>query len=72
VRFAALGPGAFAAGHIWVTSFLQDSAVKVDPGSLLVTSAVVTGRGPTGIAVGLGSLWVANAGDGTLVRIDIE
>ena len=42
---------------------------------MTVTETVTTrqvGDFPTAVAVGHGSVWVANAGDGTLSRIDPE
>ena len=35
-----------------------------------VVQTIPVGNGPTGVAVGDGSVWVANASDGTLSRID--
>ena len=34
------------------------------------TDPVRVGARPSGVAVGEGAVWVANAGDGTLTRID--
>lgn len=67
----ALGRSVYAAGSIWITSFLQDAVLKIDPVTLEVTGSVATGRGPAGIGVGLGAVWVTNSQDGTLVRIDV-
>jgi YVTN family beta-propeller protein len=44
--------------------------VRIDPGTRSVTATVPVGHSPAGIAVGEGSVWVANAGDGTVTRID--
>lgn len=68
---AELGPGVLAAGTLWLPSFLRDEVLKVDPASLQVTGAVATGQGPSGIGTGLGSVWVTNGKEGTLVRIDV-
>ena len=35
-----------------------------------VTTTIPVGRSPAGVAVGAGSVWVANSGDGTVTRID--
>jgi YVTN family beta-propeller protein len=37
-----------------------------------VTTAIRVGRSPLGVAVGEGSVWVANYEDGTVSRIDPE
>jgi streptogramin lyase len=42
---------------------------RIDPNSLQVT-AIRVGRGPSGVAVGAGSVWVANGLERTLTRID--
>jgi YVTN family beta-propeller protein len=41
----------------------------VDPGSGRITSQYRVGRGPSSLAVGAGSVWVANSRDGTIARI---
>lgn len=51
------GGGALTAGTIWLASFGQDAVLKIDANSLQVTGTVATGRGPGGIAAGLGSIW---------------
>jgi len=35
-----------------------------------VVTTIAVGRSPEGVAVGAGSVWVANSGDGTISRID--
>ena len=47
-----------------------DSVALVDPDSVRVVDHVVVGRRPVALAVGHGSVWVANADDGTVSRID--
>jgi DNA-binding beta-propeller fold protein YncE len=42
----------------------------IQDGSKVVYDQGAVGRSPTGIAVGLGSVWVANSRDGTVSRID--
>jgi peptide/nickel transport system substrate-binding protein len=46
------------------------AVVRIDPATNSVTTTIPVGRSPTGIAVGLGSVWVANNRDGTVSRID--
>jgi YVTN family beta-propeller protein len=44
--------------------------MRIDPVSGKVVTTVPVGNGPTGIAFGAGSVWVANSLDGTVMRID--
>ena len=53
----------------WPTG-VDGAVVRIDPATNSVTTTIPVGRGPTGIAVGLGSVWVANSRDGTVSRID--
>jgi hypothetical protein len=47
----------------------RDLAIRVDPDSGSQEEAEV-GRRPVAIAVGAGAVWVANAGDESVSRID--
>jgi peptide/nickel transport system substrate-binding protein len=52
-------------------SRIDENAVGlIDPESARITAQYPVGRGPSAMAVGGGSLWVANAGDGTVSRIE--
>jgi YVTN family beta-propeller protein len=42
----------------------------VDPGSNKIVGEIAVGQRPAAVAVGDGSVWVANAGSGTVMRID--
>jgi peptide/nickel transport system substrate-binding protein len=44
--------------------------VRIDPDTNSVNATIRVGHSPTGIAVGGGSVWVANSGDGTVTRIN--
>jgi YVTN family beta-propeller protein len=44
--------------------------LKIDPATNQVTRTIPVGDGPQGIAVGAGSVWVANGLDGTVSRVD--
>ena len=60
---------AFAEGAWWATALEDGLVVEVDGGGAVVDRLGV-GAGPSGIAAAEdGSLWVANADDGTLSRI---
>jgi DNA-binding SARP family transcriptional activator/sugar lactone lactonase YvrE len=47
-----------------------DSVAVIDPQRSLVVGHVLVGRRPVAVAIGHGSVWVANADDGTVSRID--
>ena len=54
-------------------SRIDENAVgSIDPGSGRIAGQYAVGRGPSALAVGGGSVWVANAGDGTVSRIERE
>jgi peptide/nickel transport system substrate-binding protein len=48
----------------------DDKVVHIDPGTRAVRATIPVGSAPTGVALGAGSVWVANSGDGTVTRID--
>jgi DNA-binding SARP family transcriptional activator/streptogramin lyase len=47
-----------------------NSVARIDADGTKVESSVFVGKGPRAIAVGLGSVWVANGEDGTVDRLD--
>jgi len=49
-----------------------DSVALIDPMRDRVVGHVLVGRRPVAVAVGHGSVWVANADDATISRIDLE
>jgi DNA-binding SARP family transcriptional activator/DNA-binding beta-propeller fold protein YncE len=53
----------------WVACRVENVVTRIDRGTRSVTTIPV-GRRPHGVALGFGSVWVANAGDGTVSRID--
>jgi YVTN family beta-propeller protein len=48
----------------------SDRVVRINPSTRQVVASIPTGRGPSAVALGEGSVWVANSGDGTVSRID--
>ena len=48
----------------------RELVVRIDPDTRAVTDTIRVGRSPAGVAVGAGSVWVANSGDGTVTRIN--
>ncbi len=59
-------------GSVWVTDGSSRSVVRVDARRGGVLDRIGVGNGPTGIAFGERSVWVANSLDGTVSRIDPE
>ena len=49
---------------------LPDAVAVVDADGERVVGCVLVGRRPVSVTVGFGSIWVANADDGTVCRID--
>ena len=47
-----------------------NAAVRIDPRSGHVSKATVVGRLPEAVALGAGSVWIANRGDDTISRLD--
>jgi YVTN family beta-propeller protein len=72
----AADPAAIAVGQgttLWIASFLADAVSHFDiPGHGLpaAPTTIPVGDGPVAIAFGEGSVWVANANDHTISRID--
>ena len=62
---------AVGAGDLWVTLSDSDQLARVDPRGGK-PSTFATGRGPAGIEVRKGIVWVANRTESTLTRIDIR
>jgi len=52
-----------------LSSLAANSIAAIEPNGRL-HSLVMTGQNPDGIAYGAGALWIANTGDGTVVRVD--
>jgi YVTN family beta-propeller protein len=66
----AVSPGGTT---LWIASFLADEVSRVDvPGHGLppTVTTIRVGDGPVAIVFGEGSVWVANANDHTISRID--
>ena len=48
----------------------SSSVIKIDPHTLAVVGRPRVGNDPAAVTFGGGRLWVANAGDGTVTRLD--
>jgi class 3 adenylate cyclase/streptogramin lyase len=56
----------------WVTGSALQILAKVDEETVGTTETFEVGRGPSGVAVGHGAVWVAASRDGSVTRIDVE
>jgi YVTN family beta-propeller protein len=61
---------AFGAHSLWAT--IADAGVvrRVDPDSLVASEPIRVGRGPAGVVVADGFVWVANSRSGTVSKVD--
>ena len=62
-----LGVGA---GGLWVSSASSGNVRRIDLGSLHVDPAIPVGRGPAGVTVANGLVWVANSRGDTVTKVD--
>ena len=53
-----------------LASIDENAVGLIDPETARITAQYPVGRAPSALAVGGGSVWVANAGDGTVSRIE--
>ncbi len=73
-----LAAGAIAAGVLLLTgggeaalaAALPSSVVEIDPGSNKPVAQIAVGSSPANVAVGEGAVWVLNADDQTISRVD--
>jgi DNA-binding beta-propeller fold protein YncE len=64
---------AFGLGSLWIVDSATNSAIEVDPVVIQKQRSLnVGGQDPRAVAVSPDSLWVANYGDDTVTRIQIE
>jgi streptogramin lyase len=55
-----------------VTSTEKSVLTRVDPKTNLVAETIAVGKNPRFLAVGEGSVWTLNQGDGSISRVDAE
>ena len=60
---------AFGLGSLWIVNRTANQVVGIDPLTQQELDPLTVGQAPEAIAVGAGSLWVANFEDGTVTRI---
>ncbi|MBA3429385.1 MAG: winged helix-turn-helix domain-containing protein [Actinobacteria bacterium] len=58
-----------AAGSVWV-AYGDSTLARIQPDTLRRSGSALAGASPAGIAVGGGSIWVANSGDAAVQRFD--
>jgi len=61
---------ATGAGGLWVSSASTGAVRRIDLGTLAVGAPILAGRGPAGVTVGHGLVWVANSRGDTVTRVD--
>ena len=65
----ARGSIATCAGSVWV-AFGDSSVSRIDPASRRVVATLYAGNTPSAVAYGNGSVWVTNAADSNVTRIN--
>jgi DNA-binding beta-propeller fold protein YncE/predicted Ser/Thr protein kinase len=61
---------AVGAGGLWVSSASTSAVRRIDLGSAEAGAPILAGRGPAGVTVAGGLVWVANSRAGTVTRVD--
>ena len=61
---------ATGAGGLWVSSATAGNVRRIDLGDLSVGEPIAVGRGPAGVTVAGGLVWVANSRSDTVSRVD--
>jgi YVTN family beta-propeller protein len=61
---------AFGAHGLWSTIADAGTVRRIDPKSLLAGEPIRVGRGPAGVVVADGFVWVANSRSGTVSKVD--
>jgi YVTN family beta-propeller protein len=67
--FAAVNPVSVGQGAVWVPA-ANGAIARVDPRSYRIVDTIPVGNSPTAIATGAGGVWVADALDNSVTRID--
>lgn len=63
-----------ALGHnaVWFVTSSGSRLFEINPESSRMTETFPVGRGPSGVAIGEGAVWIANSRDGTVTRVDLR
>jgi DNA-binding beta-propeller fold protein YncE len=57
---------------VWIVNRAENQVLEVDPVTAQKGDPITVGKQPTAIAIGAGSLWVANFADDTISRVAIS
>ena len=57
-------------GSVWTTSYDEGTLLRIDPRESAVVQTVRVGTGATGVIVDAGDVWVADALDNHVIRVD--
>ena len=63
---------AASGNRLWAVGDGSRRLYEIDAHTLQVLHRIVTGATPDGVAVGAGAVWVANAGDDSVLRYDLR
>jgi virginiamycin B lyase len=59
--------------HVWVSNYPKNSVTRIDPLANTIVGTFTVGEHPcSGLAAGMGSLWVPNCGDRTVTRLNLK
>ena len=59
--------------HVWISNYPKNSVTRIDPVANKIVETIAVGKHPcSGLAAGLGSLWVPNCGDSTITRLNLK
>jgi len=61
---------AFGARGLWASIAGTGSVRRIDPADFTTGAPILVGRGPAGLVVAAGLVWVANSRSGTVSRVD--
>ncbi len=57
---------------VWFVASSSTTLSQIDPQSVAAAQTFPVGKGPSGVAVGEGAVWVANSRDGTVSRVGTQ
>ena len=72
-NFEEASSGGWIAGDasaIWVTDYVRNELLRIDPATNSVIATIMVGPNPAGVAVGGGAVWVANHHGRSVSKID--
>lgn len=59
--------------HVWISNYPKNSVTRIDPIANKIVETITVGKNPcSGLAAGLGALWVPNCGDKTVTRLNLK